>query len=111
MQTDTAQSRSKFLSIKTSKPTVNKNYFPTFSDFVKGKYQVKEKPLVTIDIGKIENYFDTMMITEPMIQKNPTKKGSRDEYVKLANRQSHSNTPILSATRVVIQSPSIPTNT
>ena len=111
MRTDTAQSRSKFLSIKTSKPTVNKNYFPTFGDFVKGKYQVKEKPLVTIDIGKIENYFDTMMITEPMIQKNPTKKGSRDEYGKLANRQSHSNTPILGATRVVIQSPSIPTNT
>lgn len=78
MRTDMSQSRSKFLSIKTSKPTVNKNYFPTFSDFVKGKYQIKEKPLVTIDIGKIENYFDTMMITEPLLAKNHTKKGSRD---------------------------------
>ncbi len=45
-------------------PVVNKNYFPTFSDFVKGKYRITEKPAVGIDINKIDNYLN-MMITEP----------------------------------------------
>ena len=78
MRTETSVSRGKFLSIKTSKPMHHKNYFPTFGDFVKGKYQVKEKPLVTIDIGKIENYFDSVMITEPFVMKNMSKKASKD---------------------------------
>ncbi len=109
LRTDTAQSRGKFLSIQTSKPTVNRNYFPSFSDFIKGKYQVKEKPLVTIDIGKIESLFEGLMITEPTLGKNQSKKGSRDEHGR--GRQSQSITPVLGGTRVTVQSPSIPTNT
>jgi hypothetical protein len=41
VRTNTSFSRTKFLSITTSKPTVNKNYFPSFTDFVKGKYKIK----------------------------------------------------------------------
>ncbi len=68
---------------------------------------MKEKPLVTIDIGKIESLFEGLIITEPMLGKNQSKKGSRDENAR--GRQSI--TPVLGGTRVTVQSPSIPTNT
>ena len=70
---------------------------------------MKEKPLVTIDIGKIESLFEGLMITEPMLGKNQSKKGSRDEHGR--GKQSQLITPVLGGTRVTVQSPSIPTNT
>ncbi len=73
---------------------VIKNCFPAFEDFVKGKHMVKEKLKVGIDIGKIDNFFNTM-ITEPIILSvNGEKKSFKEDFVRNLNRQVHSKTNV-----------------
>lgn len=69
---------------------------PTFEEFVKGKYKVKEKPFAGIDITKIDNFFNTMMVTEPNIIENREKRPSfKDDFIKHFNRQANSKNSII----------------
>ncbi len=84
-------------------PAASKNLLPTFEEFVKGKYKVKEKQFVGIDIGKIDNYFSTM-ITEPILQSDSEKRGFKDSFVRNFNRQAN---PKNSVQRTKNSSPSV----
>lgn len=76
-------------------PVSKNSWLPTFQEFVKGKYKVKEKPFAGIDITKIDNFFNTM-ITEPNIVENRQKRPSfKDDFIKHFNRQANSKNSII----------------